>query len=55
MLRNDAFLNVAKLNDKDFEKTIKELRAKGTKGANVLADSFEETRKALNSEKLKGD
>ncbi len=47
MQKEDPFTAIAKLNEKDFERIIKEQRSKGTRSANILADSFEATRKHL--------
>ncbi|MCY7751710.1 hypothetical protein MOB18_21880 [Bacillus inaquosorum] len=55
MQKEDPFTAIAKLNEKDFEQIIKEQRSKDTRAANILADSFEATRKAFNDEKLKGN
>lgn len=44
MQSKDSFSNVANLNDQDFDKMIKELRSRGTEGANELADALVATR-----------
>ncbi|QII26924.1 hypothetical protein G3M81_22810 [Bacillus paralicheniformis] len=48
MLQNDQFTNLAKLEQKEFDKVISELKSKNTRGATALAESLECTHKLLN-------
>lgn len=51
MQSKDSFSNMANLNDQGFNKIIKELRSRGTEGANELADALVATRIIENQDK----